>query len=53
MAHKLKCSGMQNILNGFLRYRSKLRPELKGKFEAVSDNPNVIILNFYMFKVFF
>ena len=34
MAHKFKCSGMQNILNGFLRYRAKLRPELKSKFEA-------------------
>ncbi len=43
MAHKFKCSGMQNILNGFLRYRSKLRPELREKFEAVSNNPNVTI----------
>lgn len=37
----LKCSGMQNILNGFLRYRSKLRGELLKKFELVSDNPHV------------
>ncbi len=43
MAHKFKCSGMQSILNGFMRYRSRLRPELKDKFETVSNNPNVKI----------
>jgi len=36
----LKCSGMQNILNGFLRYRSRLRGQLLKQFEMVSDNPH-------------
>jgi hypothetical protein len=44
MTHKLKCSGMQNMLNGFLRYRAKLRPELQPKFEAVSNNPSVFTI---------
>jgi len=30
---------MQNILNGFMRYRTKLRGELLKKFEVVSSNP--------------
>jgi carbonic anhydrase len=34
------CSGMQNILNGFMRYRSKLRGELIKQFESVSDHPH-------------
>ena len=32
-----KCSGMQNILNGFLRYRSKLKDELA---HTISQNPS-------------
>lgn len=46
---------MQNILNGFLRYRSKLRGELLQKFESVSDNPsvnlNIIKLFFHFFNI--
>ena len=33
-----KCSGMQNILNGFLRYRAKLKDELKN---TIASNPKV------------
>ena len=38
---KLKCSGMQNIINGFVRYRLKLRGELLKTFETVRDHPHV------------
>ena len=36
-----KCSGMQTILNGAIRYRSRLRGELMKQFETVNDHPNV------------
>ena len=50
-----KCSGMQNILNGFLRYRSKLKGEL---LATISQNPHVSNLqsnnvNFFSFKFSF
>lgn len=37
----LKCTGMQNILNGYLRYRSKLRGQLLKEFQLVGSNPDV------------
>jgi len=37
----LRCSGMQNIINGYLRYRSKLRNELLKEFQLVGNNPDV------------
>jgi hypothetical protein len=52
MAHKFKCSGMQNILNGFLKYRSSLRPQLQKQFEALSNNPNVTIILQHSLKKF-
>ncbi|CAF0715750.1 unnamed protein product [Brachionus calyciflorus] len=41
-----KCSGMQHILNGFLRYRAKLRGELIEKFKiaTVNLNPQAILI---------
>lgn len=41
-----KCSGMQHILNGFLRYRTKLRGELLEKFKiaSINLNPQAIII---------
>lgn len=36
----LRCTGMQNILNGHLRYRSKLRMELLKEFKLVGDHPD-------------
>jgi hypothetical protein len=40
-----KCSGMQNILNGFLRYRTKLKGELS---TTIALNPHV---NFIIFRL--
>lgn len=37
-----KCSAMQTILNGFLRYRANLRGELLEKFKTASVGLNVI-----------
>lgn len=36
----LRCTGMQKILNGHLRYRSKLRMQLLKEFELVGDHPD-------------
>lgn len=36
----LKCTGMQNILNGFIRYRLNLRNELLKSFEKNAHQPN-------------
>jgi hypothetical protein len=44
----LRCTGMQNILNGHLRYRSKLRMELLKEFKLVGDHPDV---NFFTIKL--
>lgn len=37
----LKSTGMQKMLNGFLRYRAKLRNELLDDFKMVADHPDV------------
>ena len=47
----LKCTGMQNILNGYLRYRSKLRGQLLKEFQLAGEtfiarNPGT-----FMFKI--
>lgn len=39
----LKSSGMQSILNGFLRYRVRLRGKMIKDFETVSNDPHVRI----------
>ncbi len=38
-----KCSGMQNILNGFLRYRARLKGEL---LKTLAENPHVNFLSY-------
>ena len=39
----LKCTGMQNILNGFLRQRAKLSGEMLKAAESASDHQTVRI----------
>lgn len=41
----VKCSAMQTILNGFLKYRANLRGELIEKFKVASVNLNVFFLS--------
>lgn len=42
----LKCTGMQNILNGFIRYRLNLRQDLLKTFEKVGSqaNPEALVV---------